>query len=90
MTNAPSEPTSLALMVTGLGTIGLYLLVSGQWKYLRYYATGGRFGLSPKSASRVHVSPSYRFCGYEQRFTYSLSVIASHLGDAGVRQATGT
>jgi len=58
--NVPSEPSSLTYMLTGIGTLAIYMWYTGLW----------RNGLRPKKPAPV-VSTAYEYCDYERRFAHA-------------------
>ena len=79
----PAEPTGLFLLVTGLITIGGYLLATGKWRELRQHASPYFANVLRARDVEQRDRPTYDFCSYESRFAYSLGTIRSTLARSG-------
>jgi hypothetical protein len=84
-TVVPGEPSTLALLVTGMLTITAYLAITGKWHLLFKRASQAPIELSrPVDPARLVLLGSngqYSFCRYESQFAHSLAKIISAAED---------
>ncbi len=84
-TAVPGEPSTLALLVTGMLTITAYLVMTGKWHVLFKRTAQAPIELTrpvdPVRLALLGHGGQYAFCRYESQFAHSLAKIVSAAED---------